>query len=124
MAEEKSKRPTPQTDETAKTDNSTGAKFLSGLTAGDKSFVGAIFSVVLLYFVKRFFDSSDKAIDKGYDVTLSAKDYGGLKFTQSRDDQSDADAEEAEADDGQNAEKEPDSEEADGGNSAEKDNEG
>ncbi len=113
----------PAADETGKRTSGCKPDFFTGLSSGDKSFVGAIFSIVLLYFVKRFFDSSDKAIDKGYDVTFSADNYGNLKFTKGSDSQSGVDPEAAEADEGQNAEEESSGEESNGESSAREGNE-
>lgn len=70
----------PISDETESTTRRNRPNPFAGLTSSDKSFVGTVIAIVLLYLGKRFFDSSDKAMERGYEVKVTAKQYGDLTF--------------------------------------------
>lgn len=53
---------------------------LSGLSSGDKGFALLLFSMICAYGVKRYFDSTDKAMEHGYNTTARSTKYGEIKF--------------------------------------------
>lgn len=89
------------TNETENGTDKSSAKLFSGLSSGDKTFVEVLISIVLVFAVKRFFDSSDKAMERGYDVTFSAKKYGDIKFTHGSTTQGETESENASAEESQ-----------------------
>lgn len=64
--------------------------FLSGLTSGDKGFVFLLLSLVGAYGVKRYFDSTDNAIEHGYNTTVTSPKYGEVRFERSHEGEDDS----------------------------------
>ena len=62
---------------------------LGGLISGDKGFVFLLLSLVGAYGVKRYFDSTDKAMELGYNTTVTSLKYGEMKFEHSHESESD-----------------------------------
>ena len=64
--------------------NATGmnwAGLFSGMTSGDKTFLGFLGIMGLAYLGKLYFDSVDKAMEHGYDATITSTKNGGIRFT-------------------------------------------
>ena len=53
----------------------------SGMTSGDKAFLGLVGFTGFMYFVKLIFDSVDKAMEHGYDATIASTNSGSISFT-------------------------------------------
>ena len=58
---------------------------MSGISNGDKCFVILMVSLVSAYWVKRYFDSTDKAMEHGYNTNVIFPKYGAVKFERSHD---------------------------------------
>ncbi|MBR6115081.1 MAG: hypothetical protein IKQ10_07820 [Oscillospiraceae bacterium] len=64
--------------------NATGmnwAGLFSGMTSGDKTFLGFLGIMGLAYLGKLYFDSVDKAMEHGYDATITSTKNGSIRFT-------------------------------------------
>ncbi len=57
------------------------AGLFSGMTSGDKTFLGFLGIMGLSYLAKLYFDSVDKAMEHGYDATITSPKNGSLRFT-------------------------------------------
>ena len=57
------------------------AGLFSGMTSSDKAFLGFAGIMGLAYFGKLFFDSVDKAMEHGYDATITSTKNGSIRFT-------------------------------------------
>ena len=53
----------------------------SGMTSGDKTFLGFLSIMGLAYLGKLYFDSVDKAMEHGYDATITSTKNGSIRFT-------------------------------------------
>lgn len=53
----------------------------SGMTSGDKTFLGFLGIMGLSYLGKLYFDSVDKAMERGYDATITSTKNGSIRFT-------------------------------------------
>ena len=53
----------------------------SGMTSGDKTFLGLVGFTGFMYLVKLVFDSVDKAMEHGYDATITSTNNGSISFT-------------------------------------------
>ena len=57
------------------------AGLFSGMTSGDKTFLGFLSIMGLAYLGKLYFDSVDKAMEHGYDATITSTKNGSIRFT-------------------------------------------
>ena len=57
------------------------AGLFSGMTSGDKTFLGFLGIMGLTYLGKLYFDSVDKAMEYGYDATITSTKNGSIRFT-------------------------------------------
>jgi len=57
------------------------AGLFSGMTSGDKTFLGFLGIMGLAYLGKLYFDSVDKAMEHGYDATITSTKNGSIRFT-------------------------------------------
>jgi len=53
----------------------------SGMTSGDKTFLGFLGIMGLAYLGKLYYDSVDKAMEHGYDATITSTKNGSIRFT-------------------------------------------
>ena len=57
------------------------AGLFSGMTSGDKTFLGFLSIMGLAYLGKLYFDSVDKAMEHGYDATITSTKDGSIRVT-------------------------------------------
>lgn len=68
-------------DETINANGINWNGFFSNLTSGDKTFLGFFFGMGLIYLGKLYFDNVGKAMEEGYDATITSTNNGSIRFT-------------------------------------------
>ncbi len=72
---------------------------LSGMSSGDKAFLGLLGAMVVAYLGKLYFENVGKAMEHGYDVTITSSQNGSMRFSRGPkeiDGQEEIESEEAE----------------------------